>query len=104
MLAGQGHRPTFLPVRAGYTFTRLRFERLGGRTFVQSLHVIFADGHRETVPVQRMLSFREPSFTVELPHGGITGLFVNTAPIRGRWDGGWRWPSGATVNILAQRG
>jgi hypothetical protein len=88
------HRPMLIDIdsRIG-GLKKLRIDRTEGRMYVDSIMIMFADGHRQTVEVDRTLSGRDPSFTIELDHGAVTALTINGQTMRGR----------ATFNVIGLR-
>jgi hypothetical protein len=63
---------------------KLRIERGEGRMYVASIDIMFADGHRQSIAINRTLSAREPSLTINLDHGAVTAVSVNGQTMRGR--------------------
>lgn len=82
-----------LDARVG-NLQRLRLDREAGRMFIDSVVVMYADGHRRTVRVNRMLSARDSSVVIDLDHGGVTGLWVYATTPRAR---------GATFDVIGLR-
>lgn len=103
MLETRG-RPQFIALDARQNIRRLRLDLQQGRAFVNSIHVVFDDGHRETIAVNRMLSRRDPSLIVDLPHGGVQGIFIDTEQTRFGRGGGLRRQNTAIVDVVGARG
>jgi len=81
-LTGMQHRPAFVRLDGRTGIRKLRFDVDKGRAYVDSVLVMFADGHRQTIPVRQMLTRRNPSTTIELPHAGVTGVYIYGTPAR----------------------
>lgn len=63
---------------------KLRLDHETGQMFVRSILVTYADGHRQTVRVNRSLSARDRAIVIDLRHGRVTGLYVYGQTTRGR--------------------
>jgi hypothetical protein len=63
---------------------RIRLQHNDGRMYVDSVVVMFADGRRQTIPLNQMLSSRQPSIQLDLERGAVTALSVNGSTMRGR--------------------
>lgn len=89
------HRPLRidLDARVG-NLQKLRLDRDRGRMFIDSVVLVYADGHRQTVAVRRTLSARDPSIVIDLDHGGVTGMLVYGTTPRAR---------GATFDVIGLR-
>lgn len=75
-LTGAQQRPAFVRLDGRNGIRKLRFDVDKGRAYVDSVLVMFADGHRQTIPVRQMLTRRNPSTTIQLPHAGVTGVYI----------------------------
>jgi hypothetical protein len=71
----------------------LEIERNQGRMYVDDVLVHFADGHRQRVDVNQMLSARNPSILINLDHGAVTALSIDGSTMRGR----------ATFDVIGMR-
>jgi hypothetical protein len=72
-----------LDQRAG-NLRRLRIDRNEGRMFVDTVVINYTDGHQQTVQLRQPLSFRDPSITIDLDHGGATSMYIYGSTMRGR--------------------
>jgi hypothetical protein len=98
--SGRDQEPAFVQLDnrlRGISRLQLRLEE--GRAYVDSVFVLFDDGHRESIAVDQMISPREPMLNIDLPHGGVTGLYIATSQRNAR-GGGWRRHTSATVDIV----
>jgi hypothetical protein len=78
-------RPTLIDIDARIGgLRRIRLDRQDGRMYVQNVMVVFADGHRQSIAVNQMLSARNPSLVLDLDHGAVTALSIDGNPLRGR--------------------
>lgn len=99
-LSGQHQRPSFISLDARNRIDKLRFDVDRGRAYVESITVLFADGHRQSIPIRQMLNRRNPSVTVDLPHAGVTGVYiVGGSPNNGRFNYGYSNERG-TVDVV----
>jgi hypothetical protein len=65
-------------------FRKIRLDHNLGRMHVDSVTLIYADGHRQHMAVNQVLSQRNSSITLDLDGRGITALAINGATMRGR--------------------
>jgi hypothetical protein len=63
---------------------KIRLDHNMGRMHVDSVTLVFADGRRQHMAVNQVLSQRNPSITLDLEGRGITALAINGATMRGR--------------------
>jgi hypothetical protein len=79
------HRPLMINIDARTGgLTKLRIDRAGGRMYIRSVVIHYADGHHQTVEVNQMLAARQPSVTINLEHGALAAVEVNGQAMRGR--------------------
>ena len=72
---------------------RMQLDSQGGRMYLDTLVIHFADGHHQDIRVHQTLSLREPSIIVDLEPGQIISMYVYATPMRGR----------ATFNVVGLR-
>lgn len=94
----------WVPIDARLDISRVRLRLDSGRALVRSVTLVYADGHRETLQVNRMLSAHDRTLTVELAHGGVRGILVDAQqPRRYARGAGWRRMSTASIDVIGLR-
>jgi hypothetical protein len=63
---------------------RMQFDSQGGRMYLDTVVIHFADGRIQTVRPHQTLSQREPSVIIDLDQGQISSMYVYATPMRGR--------------------
>ena len=98
-------RPTWVPINARRGVSRLRLQLQTGNAFIDNVTIVFMDGHREVMPVRRLISWRDPSITLDLTHGGVSGIFIDSSPMPGRYarGGGYRRNQFAVIDVIGLR-
>ncbi|HEX5059028.1 MAG TPA: hypothetical protein VFV99_06695 [Kofleriaceae bacterium] len=66
------------------TFKTLRLDRVDGRAYINDVVVMLADGHSIRYDVNKMMSLRSPSITIDVGQRAITGIYVYGMTERGR--------------------
>lgn len=102
-LGGRSNQAAWVPIDARHGVDRVRIKLQAGRTFIDSVTVVYADGHRETQQLRRALTMRDPSVTIDLRHGGVRGLMIDSTQRGYARGGGWRRFSTATVDVIGIR-
>lgn len=98
-LSGLRERPTWIPLdRYGGAIHALRFDLAYGVSYIDHVVVFYADGHRETIPVRQPLTAYQRSATIQLPHAGVTGLYIYGTQMRGRFG-----RAGGAVDVVGLR-
>ena len=92
---------TFIRIDPRMRLSRLRVQLENGRAFIDSVFITFADGRQQTVPVNQMISPRQPRLVVDLPRG-VTGVAINSSQRFAR-GGGYRYMRPATVDVIGVR-
>jgi hypothetical protein len=94
----------WVPIDPRVDISRVRVRLASGRALVRNVTLVYADGHRETMQVDRWLTSDQPTLTVELAHGGVRGILIDSQQQR-RYarGGGWRRLSTATVDVIGLR-
>ena len=94
----------WVPIDARTDISRVRLRLDNGRALITNVTVVYADGHRETVQVNRLLSSDQPTLTIELAHAGVRGILVDAQQQR-RYarGGGWRRMSTASIDVIGLR-
>ncbi len=101
---GSAQGSLWVPIDARIDLSRIRLRLDSGRTIVRSVTLVYADGHRETMDVNRALTTDQPTLTVDLTHSGVRGILVDTQQQRRYARGaGWRRTSTATVDVIGLR-
>lgn len=104
ILNARDSRPTWISINGRFGISKLRLQLQSGRTFVENIIVVYADNHRESIPVHQWLSLRDPAITIDLTHRGLQGIFIDTAQTnRFARGGGWRRMNYATIDVIGVR-
>jgi len=102
MSVGTSGAPRWIPLDARFQPDLLRFDLRRGRTFVATITLVYVDGRRETLRVDRPLNRDERSFAINVDQRGLRGVLVDTGPRRfARGGGGQR--RAAVVDVVGLR-
>ena len=94
----------WVPIDARADIARIRVRLASGRTLVRNVTLVYADGHRETQQVERWLTSDQPTLTIDVAHGGVRGMLIDSQQQRRYARGaGWRRTSTATVDVIGLR-
>lgn len=77
-------RPLFIDVDQRMPLSKLQFAQNTGRTYIDSVVVMLANGSSRTYSVHQTLSRQSPSISVDLAPGSVTGIYVYGSAMRGR--------------------
>jgi hypothetical protein len=95
---------SFIRIDPRANVTRIRLELTRGRAYVDSVFVTYTGGYQETFAVRKMISPRMPRLVIDLPAAGtVSGVAINSSPMRAARGGGHRVLRPATVNVIGVR-
>jgi hypothetical protein len=101
---GASRQSSFIRIDPRTNVTRIRLELTGGRAFVDSVFVTYTGGYQETFAVGQMISRRTPRLVIDLPAAGtVSGIAINSSPMRAARGGGFRVHRAATVDVIGVR-
>lgn len=102
-LGGRTNQAAWVPIDARHGIDRIRIKLQAGRAFIDSVTIVYADGHRETTQLRRALTTRDPAITVDLRHGGVRGILIDSTQRGYARGGGWRRMATASVDVIGIR-
>jgi len=102
MLGGRSQQATWVPIDARHRIDRVRIKLQAGRTFIDSVTIVYANGYRETMQLRHALTARDPSITIDVRYG-VRGLLIDATQRGYARGGGWRRFSTASVDVIGIR-
>lgn len=80
VLTSRDRKPVWVAIDRRAHPSRLQVQLQGGRAYIDHVVLVFADGSRETVPVNEVLTWKDRWVTIDVPqHGDVTGVFIDAA-------------------------
>lgn len=101
-LGGRSNHAAWVPIDARAGIDRIRIKLETGRTFIDRVTVVYADGRRETQQVRRALTRRDPSITIDVRYGA-RGIMIDTTQRGYARRGGWSRYTNASVDVVGIR-
>lgn len=102
MSVGTSGQPRWIPLDARFQPDRLQIDLRRGRAFIETITLVYIDGRRETLRVDRPLNQNERSIAINIDQRGLRGVMIDTGPRRfARGGGGGR--RAAIVDVVGVR-
>jgi hypothetical protein len=103
ILGSRAARAAYVPIDARADISRVRLRLQAGVAFVGNVTLVYADGHRETMRIGRVLSDREQAITFDLAHSGVRGILIDSTPMRHARGTSSRRFTTATIDVIGLR-
>jgi hypothetical protein len=103
MSMGSRGMPRFIPIDSRFQPDRLRFNLKRGRAYIETITLVYADGRRETLRVDRPINKDLPSVVIDIQRGGLRGLLVDTRQRGYARGGGGSRRATAIVDVVGIR-